>query len=281
MSMIMNTNQKSVTLKEIAAMVGCSVSTAYKALHGKSTAEWNRKVQCIAGELGYNPMTSRRKSVTTADVAKAAGVCKDTVSRILSNGPKLNVFSPETIDRVRKAAQDLGYVTRTERRIRSEAAKAQSYYRNGNYHTREEEIARMNQLRAEGYSNREIAGVTGRSVVTVHRNLGSQPLDMTKMNVTEGQRNRRRRDEKRKTYVMTHEINQHNELVEKIERLNADINIAEQQLIRLRHEQAEMTQQISSNIPHIRKLSEKVGVPMKELPSVQVSLSDLVPTVIQ
>ena len=49
-----------------------------------------------------------KKKVTTTDIAKMAGVSQATVSMILNK--KYNVsFSRETIEKVEKAAEELGY----------------------------------------------------------------------------------------------------------------------------------------------------------------------------
>src|SRR4051812_6084613 len=47
-----------------------------------------------------------KKSATIDDVAKAAGVARVTVSRVLNNGTNVR---PETRERVRRAVEDLGY----------------------------------------------------------------------------------------------------------------------------------------------------------------------------
>ena len=50
----------------------------------------------------------RRRVVTSADVARAAGVSRSTVSLVLNNVPGMT-FHPETVRRVRLAAERLGY----------------------------------------------------------------------------------------------------------------------------------------------------------------------------
>ena len=50
-----------------------------------------------------------KTKVTSTDIAKAAGVSQSTVSMVLNK--KYNVsFSKETIDKVERAAKELGYV---------------------------------------------------------------------------------------------------------------------------------------------------------------------------
>ena len=139
----------------------------------------------------------------------------------------------------------------------------------------------MRELRAEGFSNAEIAQKIGRSYETILSNIGKQPEDMTRMNVAEAQHNRAKRNASRRNYVMTHEINQHNELVQQVEKINNSIMETEQNLMHLRREHAAITAKIAENVPRIRKLSAQTGVKMQELPPVQINLSELAPTAVQ
>lgn len=60
-----------------------------------------------------------KKKVTSSDIAREAGVSQATVSMVLNK--KYNVsFSKQTIERVEKAAKDLGYVV-PKRRMRSDS----------------------------------------------------------------------------------------------------------------------------------------------------------------
>ena len=53
----------------------------------------------------------KKKKVTSTDIARKAGVSQSTVSMVLNK--KYNVsFSKETIERVEKAAKELGYARR-------------------------------------------------------------------------------------------------------------------------------------------------------------------------
>lgn len=62
-----------------------------------------------------------KKKVTSTDIAKAAGVSQSTVSMVLNK--KYNVsFSKETIEKVEKAAEELGYVLQ-KRKTRKENKK--------------------------------------------------------------------------------------------------------------------------------------------------------------
>ena len=283
-------NQKAVTMKDIAAHLGLPYASTRDAYYGKASAMKVAAVRKAAAELGYNPREAllegekrgaqtRKNRVKICDVARAVGVSSTTVVNVLGN--HRGRHSAETIRKVEEAVSRLGYKTLKALADERAAERSQKFYYNGNFHTKQEEVARMQELRAEGFSNAEIAQKIGRCARMVRNSIGKQPEDMTRMNVAEGQRNRAKRNANRRTYVMTHEINQHNELVEKAERISADIHTVEQQLMTLRREHAEMTEKIASNVPHIRKLSQQVGVPMKELSPVQINLSELAPTVIQ
>lgn len=62
-----------------------------------------------------------KKKVTSTDIAKAAGVSQSTVSMVLNK--KYNVsFAKETIDKVEKAAKELGYVPQ-KRKTRRDSKK--------------------------------------------------------------------------------------------------------------------------------------------------------------
>lgn len=62
-----------------------------------------------------------RKKITSTDIAKAAGVSQSTVSMVLNK--KYNVsFSKETIEKVERAARELGYVPQ-KRKVRREGKK--------------------------------------------------------------------------------------------------------------------------------------------------------------
>lgn len=62
-----------------------------------------------------------KKKVTSTDIAKAAGVSQSTVSMVLNK--KYNVsFSRETIEKVERAAKELGYVPQ-KRKVRKDSKK--------------------------------------------------------------------------------------------------------------------------------------------------------------
>lgn len=66
-----------------------------------------------------------KKKVTTTDIAKMAGVSQATVSMILNK--KYNVsFSRETIEKVEKAAEELGYHKSECRRARNLRVRSSS-----------------------------------------------------------------------------------------------------------------------------------------------------------
>ena len=68
----------------------------------------------------------KKKKVTSTDIARKAGVSQSTVSMVLNK--KYNVsFSKETIERVEKAAKELGYVA-PKRKVRK-AGKRKSIWR--------------------------------------------------------------------------------------------------------------------------------------------------------
>lgn len=83
------------------------------------------------------------------------------------------------------------------RSIATAATASKNYWYNGNYHTREEEYARYASLREEGYSNREIAKLTGRTSLTVRNHIGAQPKVMTHTNRSLGMKKYHQRKKER------------------------------------------------------------------------------------
>ncbi len=60
-------------------------------------------------EASSRPKPERRRAPTLQDVADRAGVSPSTVSAVLNDSPRARSFFPETKERVRVAAQELGY----------------------------------------------------------------------------------------------------------------------------------------------------------------------------
>lgn len=96
-------------------------------------------------------------------------------------------------------------------------------YRNGNFKTREEEIARMNELRAMGYSNQEIAKAIGRSRTYVLNNIGIQDIELSKQNRAMAQHIIAQKNAARKQYVINKPIREYNKRVDEHNRMKAEL----------------------------------------------------------
>jgi LacI family transcriptional regulator len=73
------------------------------------------------GKNHCQPSRAMKRNATIDDVAKAAGVARVTVSRVLNNGANVR---PETRERVRRAVEDLGFsVNRQARALASGTAR--------------------------------------------------------------------------------------------------------------------------------------------------------------
>ncbi|GAA3997649.1 LacI family DNA-binding transcriptional regulator [Deinococcus rubellus] len=101
----------SVTIRDVAGRAGVSAGTVSRALNGVGglSAALRDRVQRAADELGYDRASLRlaaRPRVSLADIAAREGVSVGSVSRALRS---VGGVSPETRERVLRAAEELGY----------------------------------------------------------------------------------------------------------------------------------------------------------------------------
>lgn len=126
-----------------------------------------------------------RPVVTAKDIAEKLGIGKSTVQGCLNN-KFAKGYRKETVDKVRKAAEEMGYDKQAclaygymlsgEKRRKIKEPKN---YRGGNFLTKEAEVQRMKELRAEGYTNFQIARKIGRSFGMVFHCIGKQDPSLT------------------------------------------------------------------------------------------------------
>lgn len=131
------------------------------------------RVRKTAKELGYEIKAERVKAEDVAKgFGKSIGYMKDC---LMQNPPRKCPLS--FINTVRAYADAIGYKSY---KPHNEATKrAPHRYWGGNFATHADERARMLELRADGYSNHEIAKKVGRSTVCVLNNIGPQPEEIT------------------------------------------------------------------------------------------------------
>lgn len=181
-----------------------------------------------------NPVASvaaMNRPVTSRDIAAALHLNPSTVKVYLMGNN-----SGGTAQRVMEYAKKVGYdpkkaaeYGRTHQRAKK--VKVESYYHNGNYHTKEAEIARMRELREQGYSNREIAQKLGRNVTMVYDNIGAQDPELSKQNRAMAQRIRAQKNAARKQYVTNKPIIEYNKRVDEHNRIKAELAQLQMELL--------------------------------------------------
>ena len=197
--------------------------------------------------------------VTARDIAEKLGVKVSTVYNCFSKTPTL---SAKTIAKVRATAEEMGYDPKLARKVRRPLRKYETFYRNGNFHTKEEEVAHMLALREKGFSNAEIAKKIGRGYLMVLKSIGAQPEDMTKANRIHGQEYRAAETARRKAYVESHKVAVHNETVCKLNELTEKMNANMAEIRELR-------KAIATTESDIRKIAEKMGLEVLEVMEVK------------
>ena len=209
----------------------------------------NNTAAVVTSAQTNNQNITQIKRVSQREIAEHVGCCEKTVCRVFNNEPGV---SEELKVRIVNAATELGYAPR------------HTYYK-GNFATHEEEVAHMLQLRAEGYSNAEIARKTGRDHKTVLNNIGRQPEAITAMSHDVARLMQARREEMRKAYVLQQELDRHNAMVESVDALNARIASMENTLKSLRDEQKQKVEEVTRNANRIRPMVVTAGITMREI----------------
>lgn len=115
---------------------------------------------------------------TARRIAHELNMNHSTVSNILCGNKN---YADATIAKVLDFAKSVGYDAEIGKHYKAhrETAKKEKFWFGGNFHTKAEEIAHMNFLRDEGFTNAEIARKIGRSYGTVRCNIGLQPKSYT------------------------------------------------------------------------------------------------------
>ena len=220
-----------------------------------------------------NTMSNPVKVITARDIAEKLGMKVSTVHHCFMKKP---LGKAEIVEKVLKTAEEMGYNPQRARGNHSKATetKPEKFWHNGNYHSREEEVARMLDLREEGFSNAEIAKKLGRAILTVRRNIGAQPADMTKGNRVEGVRNRWAKESRRKAYVESHKVTVHNDTVRKVNELTEKMNANMAEIRELRKVHDEMVAAIATTESDIRKIAEKMGLEVMEIKPVVIPVTE-------
>lgn len=221
-----------------------------------------------------NTMSNPVKVITARDIAEKLGLSISAVSGAIKMNAVSKNLSAKTIKRIQETAKEMGYDPELAKHVRRPVVKREKFYYGGNFHTKEEEVARMLALREEGFNNREIAQKIGRSVQMVYRYIGTQPNDMSRAKFLEGQRIRYEKVARRKAYVESHKVTVHNDTVRKVNELTEKMNASMAEIRELRKVHDEMVAAIATTESDIRKIAEKMGLEVMEIQPVVYSVPE-------
>lgn len=198
-------------------------------------------------------------------IANEMGIAPSTVRTMLSPASQ-NKYKRDKVEAVESRAKELGYYDKASK----SHDKSDHLYCNGNFKTHNEEVARMKEMRAHGYSNAEIAKRIGRAVLTVRRNIGAQPKDMTEMNRVLGQKKRAQRNAERREYLIRHEINEHNANVDKLNQMAEQMTDCMAQLSSLQVSHLHLQEKVFAAEEAMKKKAASVGMDVHEITAIAV-----------
>lgn len=167
------------------------------------------------------------------------------------------------IEAAKHLSQMMGIKPR-HRRESGQSPKSGEHYREGNYPTHAEEVARMRELRAEGRSNREIARMIGRTTQTIRNNIGNEPDSITEMNRALRWQQYHQRNAARRTYVIRQKIDAHNRQVEQYNAQVAAIRELEQRLEETRRNAEQALHTISDSRTQLMPIAREAGLTLHE-----------------
>lgn len=156
---------------------------------------------------------------TTFDIANEFGIKRNTVNAILAPNSKR---TGKRAIAIREYAKKMGYDP--SKRLRVKKEKPEHFWCNGCFHSKAEEVARMESLREEGFSNAQIAKKIGRTTITVRRSIGQQPEEITRLNKIMGGKIRAQKNAMRKQYVINKPIIEYNQKVEELNKAKAELD---------------------------------------------------------
>lgn len=224
----MNTSSmnRPVTSTDIAVKLGKSISSVRFYL-GKKGKVMNTPTSILvnntAKEMGYDPKAAYAYGGNLGGSAKCnhgTATCEcGAVFNKTSNRQKYCTACQIVKQRENQKKWAVKNGLRTEN------------WRGGNFKTREEEVARMKELRAMGYSNPEIAKMIGRDVHAVLRNIGKQDPELAKQNVAMAAHIRAQKNAARKQYMINKPIREYNAKVEQHNKMKAELNMLQLELL--------------------------------------------------
>lgn len=241
MSEMMNnaaTMNRPVTAKDVAAKLGKPLNAVYiglsRAKDGVNTPGV-MLIKRVADEMGY-------KGKGDVDTCFRCGSIYTKTTNNQHVCPKCGI--------VRKHEYRRDYMRKAR------GTNIAGGYYGGNFATKEEETSRMEELRAAGYSNHEIAVKIGRSHYCVLRRIGKQDIELSIQNRNMGQHIRAQKNAARKQYVLNKPIREYNAKVEAHNKMKAEI--------------AKMEAELRPQTPAIEKAAQiKIDFPLVDLRTVQ------------
>lgn len=162
--------------------------------------------------------------ITVQEIAKEFGILPQSVYACLA--PTSKARGPRA-EQIRSYAYKCGWKPLAQREKES---KPLHYWYDGCFLTKAEEIKRMEELRAVGYSNDEIAKKVGRSLSTIYNGIGAQPKEITDKNIKMRGKIRSQKNAERKQCVIDKSVNEYNKLVEEVRSVEAHLSKIKQDL---------------------------------------------------
>lgn len=215
--------------------------------------------------------------ITHKDIAQHCGLSFSTVRKIMSSGytKKYGSYSDKTIERVKTAAQELGYMPKgsEERRkmtkVRVEAKKelerAKKYWRNGNFHSGEEETQRMIYLRNNGHTNAAIAKKTGRTIKTVLNKIGRQPKEYTKESFRLASERLRLEREAQRKRMLSVKVSEYEAYLTRVQEEERSVVAAEAEAQRVANEAAKKREEYAQKVIVLEFYRKEAEAAAKEL----------------
>ena len=237
-----------VTYADIAAKLGMSPNTVCTYMNPKypSTGKGVQLVRKTAEEMGYDKqavLNYTSRNMVEKRVCSATCEC----GKVYQKKSGSQAYCPECAKAKRQEYRHVYIKVRNGRSMN---------YRNGNFKTREEEVARMKELRELGYSNAEIAKAVGRSEQTVRNAIGKQDYELWRQNIAMGAHIRAQKNAARKQYLLNKPIREYNAKVEAHNKLKAQV--------------AQMEAELKPQTPIMEQASQiQINFPLVDLRTVQ------------
>lgn len=163
-----------------------------------------------------------RKRLTLRDVSETLGIGESTVRKAMCKN-SCNI-SLQTVEGIRERARQLGYIKpgTAEFKQMMRDIRDFDYLERGNFVDKAHKHKRMEILRDQGYSHKEIARMVGCSVGTVYYHLGNQDTMRTDASYEAGRekakltRAARREAIQKRVAVMQEEVDKKQEEIRKM-----------------------------------------------------------------